>query len=320
MTATHAEFQWSAEDEAFVDDAVAYVIPIIDDALKADANAVVLTEAKVSLTAYVPEATGTVDLAVIANDMIHVLDLKFGSSIVSACGNPQGRLYGLALDSTYGHLYGTSTFKFTIIQPRRDHYDTEELPIQTLRDWGRNVVMPAAQAAWAGNGPFVPGAHCASGFCRARHTCSARAHYALQVGKSAAYQSPTLLTDEQVATILHHADHIKKWCGDVQGYALDRAVRGEKQWPGFKLVESRAQRHYANDDIAAEKLASVGLSADEIYDKKIIAITRAEKKIGKAKFTALFDGLIAKPRGKLKLVPTEDTQPAAISSIDQDFL
>jgi hypothetical protein len=315
------EVQWSEESEAFVDEAVAHAVRIIDAALTTDPSAVILTETKVPLAPYVPEASGTIDLGVVANDTIHVVDLKFGAGIeVSPYGNTQGRLYGLGMDNLYGHLYPITKFKFTILQPRRNNFATEELSIDALREWGKNVVMPAAQAAWAGNGPFVPGSHCASGFCRARHTCSARAQYAVQVGKSVAYRSPELLTDEQVAAILHHADNIKKWCVDVQDYALDRAVRGEKQWPGFKLIESRAQRYYASVDIAAEKLASVGLSTDEIYDKKIISISRAEKKIGKAKFTALFDGLIAKPRGKLRLVPAEDTQPAAISSIDQDFL
>lgn len=313
-------FEWTTESENFVDEAAAVAINFIDEAFAIDDNATVLVESKIPLSPYIPQGFGTLDLGIVAGEMIHVLDFKFGLGVqVSPVNNSQGRLYGLGLDGLYGHLYPVKTYRFTVLQPRRNNYATEELSIDALRYWGQNTVMPAAQNAIAGTGPYVPGDHCASGFCRARHTCQARAHYALHVGKSVAYQPPALLSDDQVALVLSHADHIKKWCSDIQDYALKQAIHSGKRWPGFQLTESRASRRYASEEAAAAKLASVGLSEDEIYDRKIIPITRAEQKLGKQKFAVLFDELIVKPRGNLKLVPADDGQPASLSSIELDF-
>lgn len=101
---------------------------------------------------------------------------------------------------------------------------------------------------------------------------------------------------------------LKAWAADIEAYALSLAVNQGKQWAGFKLVEGRSIRKYADEQAVAETAQAAGVT--DIYERKLKTITALEKQLGKQRFTELLGDLVVKPAGKPALVPESDKRPA----------
>ncbi|RCK10967.1 DUF2800 domain-containing protein [Bacillus licheniformis] len=63
--------------------------------------------------------------------------------------------------------------------------------------------------------------------------------------------------------MLYEAEELKRWAKDVQDYALSQAENHGKRFPGWKLVEGRSIRKYADKTEAAAKLLEAGYSEDK---------------------------------------------------------
>ena len=282
----------------------------------------ILIEERVDFSPWVPEGFGTADVIIITDTHIEVMDLKYGKGyVVEAEDNPQLKLYGLGAVNNFGHLYDFTQVRLAILQPRLNHYPAVEMSVEELLGWAEHFVKPRAQLAWAGEGPFVAGEHCTSGFCRARHQCAARAEQAMAIAREEfALRPPELLSTEQLVIVLAKADLASDWLNDVKSFALKQAEAGHEV-PGYKLVEGRSVRKYSDHDAVAQRLAEAGVPEAVIYERNLAGITAMEKALGKKKFTELLDGLITKPAGKATLVPVEDKRPALSSaaSAAEDF-
>lgn len=298
---------WNQELEDHVRAASDVARARIDEAYKRCADPVILVEQRLDFSRWVPEGFGTGDLVIITDDLVEVMDLKFGKGIpVSAIENSQMRLYGLGAYEALAHLYDIKRVRMTVLQPRLDNFGSEELPIEELLTWADEQVVPKAKLAWDGEGEFVPGDHCTSCFCKARYTCAARAKESMAIAKASfALVEPELLTTEQIVSVLDKADLAIKWLKDVQEFAQDQAERGVTI-PGYKLVEGRSNRKYTNADAVAIKLQEAGIPVDIIFERSLLGITAMEKAIGKKKFEELLGGLVEKPQGKPTLVPESD--------------
>jgi len=304
-------------------DAVRAVIERIKEAYKVCKDPKILIEQRLDFSPWVPEGFGTGDAVIITDDLIEVMDLKYGKGIVvDAINNSQMRLYGLGAYNEMAHLYNIKRVRMTILQPRLNNYPVEEMSIEKLLDWARDEVNPKAKLAWVGEGDLVAGDHCSSCFCRARFQCPERAKIAYDLAQQDfALKEPRLLTIEQIATVLSKADIAIDWLNDVKTYALKQAERGEAI-PGYKLVEGRSNRKYTDQDEVAQKLIESGIDEAVIYEKSLLGITAMEKVLGKKLFAHLLEDLIVKPIGKPTLVPAGDKRPAltASASADVDFL
>lgn len=306
----------------YVMEAVQAVIERIKEAYAVCKDPKILVEQQVDFSPWVPEGFGTADVIIVTDQMVEVMDLKYGKGIaVPAQENSQMRLYGLGAYNMFSHLYDFKRSRMTVLQPRLSNYDSEEMAVSTLLDWGRDVVKPLAKLAWAGEGELVAGEHCSKGFCRARFQCSARHAYANTLAsQDFAMTEARLLTLEQIAIVLEKADAAIDWLNDVKTYALKQAEKGVPI-PGFKLVEGRSNRKYTSHDDVAAALRAAGLPDEVIYDKSLRNITALEKDLGKKEFARLLGDFITKPSGKPTLVPAGDKRPAltAAASADADF-
>lgn len=294
------------------------VMEIYCEGLKKDQAAELLVEQRFSLEEWVPECFGTSDAVVIAGDTIEVIDLKYGKGVkVDAVGNPQLRLYGLGAAAMFRELYDLKTVRMTIIQPRLDHVSTEEMDLADLLEWAEETVKPAAKAALGKDAPTACGDWCR--WCPAKATCRTRAEKQLEL---AAYdfQEPPLLQPEEIGDVLRQAEELQKWVADVQAYALEQALAGE-HYDGWKLVEGRSVRKYADELEVAEKLRADGWEDAMIYERKLLGLTAMEKLVGKKKLTETLGELIVKPAGKPVLVPQSDKRPEinAAASAKEDF-
>lgn len=266
-----------------------------------------LIEQRLDLDAWAPGSFGTSDAVIIGNGVLEVLDLKYGQGIkVSAVQNPQLRLYALGAADLFEDLYDFEAVRMTIIQPRLDHVSTDLITLRSLRDWGRTTVQPAAAEAAGSDAHTEAGDWCR--WCPAKAVCRARAEKQLEL---AAYdfRQPDLLAPEEIGEILQRADELQRWTSDVQAYALQQAMAGE-HFDGWKLVEGRSVRKYADDLKVAEALQAAGYPEAALYERKLYGITAMEKVVGKKKLGEILGDLIVKPVGKPVLVPETDKREA----------
>ena len=312
LTWYDAEMQEAAEDYA------AFVMEQVAEAKKLCKDPLVCIEQRLDFSKWVEHGFGTGDCVIVSDDLLHVIDLKFGIGIlVSASGqdntgNSQLKCYALGALDTFGDLYDIKRIKLSIFQPRRDNVDTFELSREDLLKWADEVLAPIAKLAYEGSGEFAAGDHCQ--FCKVKATCRERADYNLELAKYEFVEAPTLDADE-IAAILPQIDNLVSWAEDVKAYALQQALSGVR-YPGFKLVEGRSNRKYTDEAIVAKIVSDAGY---EPYEKKLLGITAMTKQLGKKKFDELLHGLIVKPQGKPVLAPETDKRPE-FSSAQTDFM
>lgn len=295
-----------------------YADEVIEALAAAGEDAELMIEQQFSLDRWVPEGFGTSDAVVIGGKAIHVIDLKYGQGVkIDAHNNPQLRLYGLGAANLFGGLYDFDTVKVTIIQPRLDHVSTEEIPLKELLLWAEEEVAPRARMAMDGTDYTAVGDWCR--FCPAKAVCRKHAEYNLKLAKNE-FKLPPLLTDEEIGEVLRTAGALQCWVKDVSDYALQQALAGHTFY-GWKLVEGRANRKYADDIKVAEKLMEAGYDEAMLYERKLYGITAMEKLIGRKKLTETLGDLIIKPVGKPVLVPEGDKREAinTIETAKTDF-
>lgn len=286
----------------YVKEYVAEVEERINEALARSKDAILMFEEQLDLTDYVPEAFGTGDVIVYSEGILEIIDLKYGKGIeVSAVNNPQLRLYGLGAYELLSLLEDIHTVKTTIIQPRLNNISSEELDAKDLVKWGKEVVIPKADKAYKGEGDFKAGNHCR--FCKIKHSCRARAEENTVPNEKR--KRPNLLTDDEIAELLHKLPDIKKWVSDVQEYTAEQAYKNNKQYKGWKIVEGRSSRKITDSEALLDKLKAK-YEVNEVTETKLLSITNLEKKIGKKEFSKEADDFIIKPQGKPTLVVESD--------------
>lgn len=308
----NSKFKKMKENEFYSEELLQHVEEYVDlvteriNAAKARSKSpVLLFEERLDLTDYVPESFGTGDVIVYSGGVLEIIDLKFGKGIeVSAENNSQLRLYGLGALSIFDMIEDVEEVVMTIIQPRLDNISSEALTADELRKWGTEFVKPRAEMAHNGEGEFVAGDHCR--FCKIKHTCRARAEKQLAVPNK--LEDPNLLTADEIADILFQADELQKWAKDVQDFALEKAQDG-MMFEGWKVVEGRSTRKYADEEKVLEELKRKYKITD-ISETKVLTISKLEKRIGKKMVEDLIGDLVVKPPGKPALVPESDKRPA----------
>lgn len=296
---------YSQEMEDVANSYVLFILEIIEGA----SNPQVLIEQRLDFSDFVPDGFGTGDCVILAEDTIHLADLKYGTGlIVEAEENTQLMLYGLGCLQLFDGIYDIKKINMTIFQPRRDNISTYEMSKEDLLKWAEEYVKPRAKLAHDGVGDFCAGDWCQ--FCKVKATCRERARANLELAKLD-FALPPTLADEEIEEILGQLEDLTSWAKDIQEYALSRAKSG-KRWAGFKLVEGRSNRKYSDEEKVAETVAQAGY---EPYEQKLLGITAMTKLLGNKKFNELLGELVIKPAGKATLVPESDKRP----ELENDF-
>lgn len=291
-------------------------------------------EHKVEIT---PECFGTADHDyAVPLGPLYVDDLKYGQGVmVAAEGNPQAMCYALGVlqVSPYDHR----TVRISIIQPRgREQLnnpipwlsteenpvvipgvDTTEIAVTDLFRWKREVLLPGIERCKDPNAPLAAGDHCK--FCKAKGLCPEvqKVVFASVPMQAPSLPSPALLTNEQLAGILAKKDMAESWLKEIGELALRKLEAGEIV-PGFKLVEGRSSRDWADEGRAAEVLETS--LAECAYTRKLLSPAQAEKAVKERGLNPKdLAPLIVKNPGKPTLAPDSDKRPALASSAERAF-
>lgn len=298
---------YSGEMGEYVDQYVTAIIERYNELRTDCKDTLILLEQRLDFSEWVPDGFGTGDVVFIADELIEVIDLKYGKGVpVSAVDNPQTRLYGLGAIAGFGMLYDIQQVQMTIYQPRLDSVSHETMPVDELVKWGDEYVRPIAALAREGQGEYHAGEHCR--FCPAKATCWARAEKNMELA-AFDFNRPPLLSHDEIPCILDQLDEFLKWAHDVRTYALIQAELHGVKWPGWKLVRGRSNRTYADKEAVYDKLIDAGYKKEKITETELLGITLMEKALGKKKMQNLIGDLIIKPPGKPCLVPESDPRP-----------
>jgi len=312
-------------DEYVLEGYVKHCLEDFREAQTRTPDAVALVEERVDLRAFIPESFGTNDFVIIADGTIYVNDLKYGKGVaVSAEHNEQLMLYGLGSVEKNSLLYDIHTVRLGIYQPRLNSISAWEISVEDLYHWAETEVRQKADEAYAGTGVAIAGDWCK--FCAVQHRCKALADYHMEAAKyefSDPKADPSLLlSDEEIADLLHRAPKLAEWVSGIEEWAVKMAVEEGRQWPGFKVVEGRSIRKWADEQNAASTLLErfPALSDDQIYNMKLKGLTDLQKLVGKSAFDTKVSDLLIKPQGKPTLVPESDKRPAlGIEGAKADF-
>ena len=296
--------------EAMVDYVHTYTdacIEKIGAARQADAEAVFLPEQRLEFNSVVPGGFGTGDMVIISDRLLEVIDLKYGKGVrVEVEGNPQLQLYALGAIETFGSIYDFDEVKMTIVQPRNGGISEAVMTVEALKEWGESIKPIIAQAL-KGEGEFQAGDHCR--FCKAAPRCKALADYNLSLARLE-FKDVDLLTDEEIADVLARVDLLKNYADMIAKYALQEAVAGRHQWPGFKLVEGRSRRVYTDTKAITKALTAAGYKkAQFMKPQELIGVTDMTKLLTKKRFEELLGDYLEKPQGKPTLAPVSDKRP-----------
>lgn len=304
---------YSEEMEDCTNGYVSFVMEIVQALKDEGKNPLVLVEQKLDYSKFVEEGYGTGDAVIVAEGVIHIVDYKHGRGVkVDSTKNPQMMLYGLGSLELFDGIYEIDTVRMSIYQPRLSNVSTFEMSKDDLLKWADEVLVPISKLAFKGEGQYSCGEWCT--FCKAKSTCKERAKLNTELAKMEFKEAP-LLSDEEIVEVLTKVDALVSWANDVKDYAFNEALKGKK-WSGYKLVEGRSTRKYADEAKVAEAVEKAGFNP---YDKKVIGITEMQKRLGKTKFLELVEPLVIKPAGKPTLVPDSDKRPEYNNAI-ADFM
>lgn len=288
--------------------------------LKESDDAVVLVEQRVDFSPWVPNGFGTCDCIIIQGDLLRIVDYKYGVGVpVSALDNPQMKLYALGALNDYGFAYDVKRVEVHIYQPRINNISSDSMTVDELLAWAEAELKPTAKLAAKGKGKYEAGAHCK--FCPHAARCRKLAECCkAKINDRGITASVPTLAPWEVAEILETEPLISLWLKRVKTYALETLLDGG-EIPGFKVVEGRSSRAWADDQRVIEILKDNGYGPNDYFKSELYSPAGMEGQLGKKLTAELLGGLVVKKPGSPAVVPETDRREpiSRLSEAQKDF-
>lgn len=308
----------SGEMDEYTDTYKAIVMEKYNAAKVNTPDAQLLVEVRLDFRSFLQDSFGTADAVIIADDLMEIIDFKYGKGVkVSASQNPQMRIYALGALDEFLLEYNIKRVRMTIVQPRIDNLSEDEMPVSSLIKWRDEVLRPASELAFRGDGEQVPGEWCR--FCKVKASCKALATLATKTCNED-FKNPRLISDEDIPKLLPLIPVLKSWMDDFTVFSLERAMAGA-HLEGYKVVEGRSIRQVTDQDGLVEILTQEGFDRDILFrPAELKTLGDLEKIVGKKKFADLSKPYVTKPQGKPALVELSDKRPPlSLQSANDDF-
>ena len=272
------------------------------DELCAEEEMAYAVESVVDFGDFLPDVFGSADILGRIGNRAYVVDWKFGDGVpVAAEENYQLMFYAAAAMRTQGLQW---VFK--------DCKDVELVIIQppSMRRWVTSVerikafeaeLFAAVNAASKPDAPLAAGDHCR--WCAAKPVCPVMTGAVDRIRKEAIDIMPV----DQIAHYLDQIPMLENFIKDLQQLAHGLIEEG-KAVPGWKLVNKRATRQWADPDKAVAFLSQAGV---EPFEEKLITPAAADKLLKKAKANLPDDLVVAVSSGST-LAPEDDPRPSVV--------
>lgn len=269
---------------------------------------------------YSDELYGTADFTRYrpATGELCILDYKHGANVgVEVFNNPQPLIYGL-MKAKYLGNQGITSISFGIVQPRFEH------PDGPIRYWTIDAVelldfedklLAAVEATRKPDAPLNPGSHCR--WCPAKAICPANKALALEAAQKD-FGPGLPYEPKELAATLEKLPIIESWVKATREFAYAEAMAGNAI-PGFKLVEKRATRKWANEADAAAALENI-LPRDELYEPpSLLSPAKIEKLLGKDGKKQIASLTVAESSGLTLVHQSDKRPPASRATAAEDF-
>lgn len=294
-------------------------------------------ESKVSIEHITGEigAEGSIDALILAPTVFQVHDLKSGHKPVAVEGNKQLILYALGVYEEIKDLYPIEKVILGIHMPNLYSFDTTELTIQELLDWGESLKAAAKVSLDIFEGRteldedlhIRAGDHCRKGYCKIRATCKKLHDLVVEEcdfeALPATREELNSISLERMGYLLTKKKLFEDWIGAIEKRANALAASGTKI-PHHKLVTGpQGNRQWADSKAVESTLKSMKIKITDMYDSKLITPTAAErlakkKVIGPKQWEILQEHITRSP-GNLKLVPDTDKGEPVTVDLTSDF-
>lgn len=253
-----------------------------------------------------------------------VVDLKYGKGVlVEVEDNPQLKYYALGAALTLPEGSVIDRVVMTIVQPRASHADgpirSAEISYDDLCLFASELIA-AAHRTMDENAPLKAGKWCR--FCPASGNCSAQRNAAQLVAQTEfdlmpvdKPPMPDTLPDEVFWDMMAKKHILEDWLDAMTAAAYAKLERGEEV-KGWKLVEKRANRRWANNEETVKYLAMQHGMRDEMWEKKLKSPAQIEKIVGRK---VLPDDLLTKESSGFVMVRDTDTRPAVVLTAGSEF-
>lgn len=297
-------------------------------------------------------ATGRADAWILTADgeELQVHDLKYGrGEPVSAEGNLQLLMYASGA-LRVAELVGAEPkrVRMVIHQVRTSGPDEWVIPIHELQE-GISYLRYAAEqsrdaydcrASWLGTpgeADYLNPTEKGCRWCKAKATCSALRDVVVQTVFQASPATPDEFDDLDAhvaeAVAQQHAPSawlaasmekvglVEDWCKAVRAETERRLLAGDGV-PGYKLVQGRKPaRKWMDAEQAEQMMKTMRLKADEMYTKKVITPTVAEKVLAPTpRRWKKLEALIVQGEPPLSVAPLSDKRPAVeVKPVAQEF-
>ena len=349
---------YSEELEQSTDAYYEFVVSIIEEMKRPGCEPLVMVEERVDYSNIAPSGFGTADMVIIGHDeegrgILHIVDYKNGKGVfVDYNHNTQMMLYALGALNAYGYIYPIEIVRMSIVQPRLENIGTCEMSADELAAWGESI-KETAKMAYEGKGEQKAGDWCR--FCRAKPVCKACRDEALSLCREEfldldagafsedaraspgeeseddmnapyrpdtsvpTFKQPGLISISELAEVLPTLNRISSWIESVFAFLSSEAINHAVPIPGYKVVEGRSKRVFTDTKAVVDTAIQNGYT--DLYKQQLITLTEFEKMMGKKRFAELLGDYVAKPPGKLALVPESDPRPPVdlTSTPDQEF-
>jgi len=309
-------------DQKMVDDVQLYVSGI-QAIRKTKKNAIFHVEERVRLPWIASTLHGTAD-CVIRDPLktIQIIDYKNGVTYVDERENPQLMIYALG---ALGEDNPTMAEKviMTVVQPngQGDPIRSYGMKVSELNEWGQETLKKAVElvhvsyplhinACWQEK-YLHPGKWCK--WCNAEAVCPVNTKDVIN-GMFGVDEIPIAMPPvpaEHEKLFKHYAaiPRLKDWIAAVEkecrGYLIDNGSAY-----GWKVIQGLGHRKFRDPEAAAKTLENIlgkGVYAPQKL-KSPLAIR--EMWLAKGHASKIFDSLVEKPLGKIKIVSTDHSAPA----------
>jgi hypothetical protein len=261
-------------------------------------------ETEVGFGDFLPDVFGSCDLLGRIGNRAIVLDWKFGDGVaVGVEENEQLLFYAAAAMRTPSVAWvfdGATEIECVIVQP--PSVKRWVTTVERVKIFENNLVASVKESQKA-NAGLSAGEHCR--WCAAKPICPKMTG---AVDRALQDQLMSLNAD-MIGGYLKNCDLLEQWITDLRALA-HQMLEADKPVPGWKLVNKRATRQWANDDQAADVLAKV-IPEAELYVTKLITPAVAEKVLKKLG-TKLPDDLVIAVSSGSTLAREEDSRPAVV--------
>jgi hypothetical protein len=261
-------------------------------------------ETEVNFGDFLPDVFGSCDLLGRIGNRAIILDWKFGDGVaVDVKENEQLLFYAAAAMRTSSVSWvfeGVTEIECVIIQPPMiKRWITTTNRVKQFEQ----QLAQAVKASQKTDAPIEVGEHCR--WCSAKPVCPKMTG---AVDRAVNLQIKSLDADK-IGAYLANCDLLEQWITDLRALA-HQMLESDTPVPGWKLVNKRATRQWANEDVADDVLSKV-IPQDELYVAKMISPAQAEKVLKKLG-TKLPDDLVVAVSSGSTLAREDDPRPAVV--------